>query len=276
MDYWSILVDSWKTIAVITLASMFVASIFALSLPAIYRAEATLSPVTEQDSGELAVLTGQLNSLAELAGVNLGGDTSIEESIATLKSRSLTASFIREENLMPILFADAWDKEKNQWKDPENPPSDWDAYALFARKIRFLREDSKTGLVTLYIEWTDPEQAADWANKLVKRLNRERRYEAIKEATKSIVYLESQLRKTSVVEIQQAIYRLIEAETKNKMVANTREEYAFKIIDPAVVPKQRLKPRRTLIVITGMFGGVMLGIVFVFILNIRRFISSET
>ena len=53
------------------------------------------------------------------------------------------------------------------------------------------------------------------------------------------------------------IYRLIEAETKKKMVASTREEYAFKPIDPAVAPERRFRPRRAVFVLTGFLLGLM-------------------
>jgi uncharacterized protein involved in exopolysaccharide biosynthesis len=75
--------------------------------------------------------------------------------------------------------------------------------------------------------------------------------------------LEKQLSLTSSVEVQQAIYRLIEAQTKKKMVASTREEYAFQTIDPAVPPQERTSPKRTLIVITGLVLGLALSILIV-------------
>ena len=43
------------------------------------------------------------------------------------------------------------------------------------------------------------------------------------------------------------------------MLANVREEYAFKIIDPAVVPDMRSKPQRRKIVILGLLLGVVFG-----------------
>ncbi len=132
--------------------------------------------------------------------------------------------------------------------------------------------DKKTNLVTVAIEWEDPELAAKWANKLVKRINQERRQEAIQEAEKSIKYLEDQLQKTGVVEIQQSIYKLIEAQTKTKMIASTREEYAFRIIDSAVVPEEKIKPKRTLIVILGIILGGMAG---VFTAFFHRFLQNQ-
>jgi uncharacterized protein involved in exopolysaccharide biosynthesis len=61
------------------------------------------------------------------------------------------------------------------------------------------------------------------------------------------------------VEVQQAIYRLMEAQTKKQMVASTREEYAFQTIDPAVPPQEKASPKRALIVITALMLGLALG-----------------
>ncbi|MDH3378581.1 MAG: LPS O-antigen length regulator, partial [Gammaproteobacteria bacterium] len=86
----------------------------------------------------------------------------------------------------------------------------------------------------------------------------------IEEAEKSIGYLEKQLVSTSAVEIQQAIYRLIEGQTKKKMVASTREEYAFTTIDPAVPPEKMAWPKRLLFILVGMALGLAFALIVAF------------
>lgn len=114
--------------------------------------------------------------------------------------------------------------------------------------------------MTLAVEWRDPEQAASWVNELVVRLNNHEKQLAIKETEQSLAYLKEQLPKTSVMEVQQAIYRLIEAQTKKIMLANVRDQFVFKVIDPAVVPEKRVKPNRKLIVFLGAMSGLVSGI----------------
>ena len=104
-----------------------------------------------------------------------------------------------------------------------------------------------------------------WANELVSRINHHEKQLAIKEAEKSIAYLKEQLAKTSVVEMQQAIYQLMEAQTKKIMLANVRDQYAFKVIDPAVVPEKKIKPNRKLIVVLGFMLGLVASIFVVFV-----------
>jgi uncharacterized protein involved in exopolysaccharide biosynthesis len=55
------------------------------------------------------------------------------------------------------------------------------------------------------------------------------------------------------------MYNLIEAETKELMLANGKAEYAFTIVDPAVPPEIRISPKRTLMVLVGTSIGLLLG-----------------
>jgi uncharacterized protein involved in exopolysaccharide biosynthesis len=258
LDYWKILLIYKKLFGITTAIVVALSLVIAIVITPIYRAETLLAPVSEQKTSGLAAIAGQYGGLAQLAGINVGGDSKTEQSIATLKSRELATQFIKNEQLMPILFSSKWDINKNVWIDSEERPTYWQAYQLFDSKIRFVNSDKKSGLVTLAVEWKDPRLAATWANKLVELVNEKRRKEAIEEAEKSIAYLEKQLTTTGVVEIQKAIYRLIETQAKKKMIASTQEEYAFRVIDKAVVPEEYRKPKRLFIIFTGFIISAML------------------
>ena len=162
----------------------------------------------------------------------------------------------------------SWDEDSKTWlvKDEKAKPTNLQAYKMFTSGILSVAEDKKNGMLTLAIEWSDPELATSWANQLVERINKHQKSEAIKEAQKSIEYLKNELQTTSVVEMRQSIYRLIEAQTKNIMLANVRDEYVFKIIDPAVVPEQKIKPKKKLMAILGTIVGFMLGVFLAFFL----------
>lgn len=54
----------------------------------------------------------------------------------------------------------------------------------------------------------------------------------MEETEKSLEYLQDELRKTSMVEVQQSIYRVMETQVKSLMFAKVREQYAFKVVDP--------------------------------------------
>jgi uncharacterized protein involved in exopolysaccharide biosynthesis len=118
-------------------------------------------------------------------------------------------------------------------------------------------------LVTLVVEWRSPQLVAQWANGLIEMANERLRDEAISNANQSIEYLEKELAKTSVVELRQAIYQLIEQQVNNSMVANVQHDYAFHFIDKAVVPESRVSPKRTIMTIVGAVLGLFIGVVVV-------------
>ena len=93
------------------------------------------------------------------------------------------------------------------------------------------------------------------------------RSEAIMEAEKSINFLKDQLNQTSLINTQAVIFTLMEEHTKQITLANIRDEYSFKVIDPAVAPDEKSKPNRRMIVVFGLVIGVIVGIVLAFVLN---------
>jgi uncharacterized protein involved in exopolysaccharide biosynthesis len=276
IDVWQLLRDYRLIIAATVLAGAIVSIVLALMLTPIYRAEVLMAPVVDlENTSGFSALAGQFGGLASLAGIDLSDNRSIkEEAVATLRSRAFTTDFIRSQNLLQILFSDDWDADNERWTvdDPEEEPTLADAFEYFDESVRSVAEDNRTSLITLAVEWRDPEQAARWANLLVDRVNNSIRARAIAEAEKSIEYLNKELAKTAIVELQEAIYRLIEVQINKIMLANVRDEYAFKVIDPAVAPDpdKEVRPNKRLIVILGTFLGGLLGLVLAVIVESWR------
>jgi len=242
-----------------------IAALVAFLTAPVYRTQVVLIPAdNSEEQNQLSSLMGQFGGLAGLAGVQIGGaGDSKNETIATLNSRELTTEFIRDENLLPVLFSDDWDESSGQWDvdDESDIPTEWDAFELFDEEIRTVVEDLRSGLIILNIEWTDRMLAAEWANRLVERVNVTVRQKTIREAERSVEYLNRELEKTSIVELRGAIYRMIESQINKIMFANVREEYALRVIDPAVVPDadEYVKPRRLLLIALGIVLGGLLG-----------------
>jgi uncharacterized protein involved in exopolysaccharide biosynthesis len=271
-EVWRRLRAGWKLIALTTMIAGAIAVIVALWMTPIYEATVLLGVTTQDDQGVkgqgLSKLASQFGAAADI--LDFGGFSNQKaEAVATLQSRVLTETYIREQNLLPILFAAKWDATRGEWKtkDPEKRPTLWDGNKLFDKKIRTVTEDKRSGLVSLTISWKNKEQAAQWATDLVARTNAYLREKALATSSRHIEYLNEELKHTSVLELQGAIFRLLEVEIKKTMIARGNDEYAFKTIDPAVVPREKSRPQRLLISAFGTLAGVFVGAMLALIRN---------
>jgi uncharacterized protein involved in exopolysaccharide biosynthesis len=272
-DVWQILTRYKWVILAVTSVCALAATLAALLMTPRYKAEVFLIPVSEaEDQGRYTSQLGEFAGIATLAGINLERGDRKNEAIATLKSRMLTEQFIKDEKLRPLLFHKLWDAKAQRWDvdDPDDVPTLWDAYELFDEKLRRVYEDKTTGLVVLAIEWEDPELAARWANELVRRVNAMLRNRAAEQSENAVGYLQEQLKLTSVVELQQVLHRLIEAEMKEIILANINKEYAFRVIDPATVPEEPFRPRMVPMVVVGGGVGIIVGVMLALLLNLGR------
>jgi uncharacterized protein involved in exopolysaccharide biosynthesis len=247
----------WRIILVALLFGALGATYALLATP-IYRAQVVLLPVQTKGASGLPGQLGALSGLAGLAGINIGGVDKAEP-LAVLSSHDFSRGFIEANGLVPVLLAEKWDPVKKNWKKPgPNQPDIRDAVEYFDKDVRRVGEDKKTGVVVVSLDWTSPTQAAEWANSLASLINSQMRARAIADAERSISYLRAELDATNQVSLQQSISKLIESQMQTMMVARGNEEYAFRVIDSARVPKKRLSPKRTLITVgAAMIGGFL-------------------
>ena len=262
-EIWRILWRGKRTVIAATTIFALGSIAYALLAKEIYRAEVLLAPAAEQST---PMIGGQLGGLAALAGLSVGEGNDVV-SLAVLQSREFARDFIEQLDLMPIFFEEEWDAEKNRWRedDPTEAPDVRDGVKFFHEEIFEVSEERRTGLVTLAIEWTDPDIAAEWASILVHRLNDRLRERALQEAQTNVAYLQSEMAKATLVTLQESIGRLLEAELPKLMLAKGNEEFAFKIVDPAVPPRERVRPKRALTAIIGTILGGLLGIFIVLV-----------
>ncbi|WP_138380612.1 Wzz/FepE/Etk N-terminal domain-containing protein [Luteithermobacter gelatinilyticus] len=282
---WQIIWKGKLLILTITLIITIAAVAIALYLKDMYKADVLLAPITQQQN-QLSTLSNQFKGLASLAGANLSSVEGDKVTLATeiIKSRKFITEYIKAHDILIPLFAvDGWDREKDKliydddiydsekqkWtrkvRAPKKPiPSDWEAYLEF-QEILSVSRDEDTGFVRISIEFYSPNVAKQWVDWLVEDINRVMREKDIKEATQSIAYLENQLEKTQVAEIKNIFFKLIENEMRKVLLAETKTEYIFEVIDPAVAPLEKSRPKRVLIVIMGFLLGSFLGIFWVLV-----------
>ena len=264
------LLQAWKTIVSITIFCTGLSVAYALYATEIFKAETLLAPAQEEKSGASSALS-QFGGLAAMAGVSIPGDSNVEQVVATLNSRKFLRTYINHNKLIPVLFEHIWDADSQAWMVPssEDEPTVQEALQSFKACLS-VDEDKKSGLITLSISWKDPEVAAQWANDLVKQLNEQLREQAIADSQKRVGYLEQELAKTTLQDMRAVLYKLLESEKQKAMLANVNEDFALEVIDPAVAPETREKPKRKLIVALGGVCGGFLGIFAVFFSQFLR------
>ena len=95
LDLWRAVWSGKWLIVVCSVALALLAVAVSFLITPQYRSQVVLSPVGSSAGGGLAALAGQFGGLASLAGINIGAEDNVAESIAILKSRALTERFIR-------------------------------------------------------------------------------------------------------------------------------------------------------------------------------------
>lgn len=255
----------WLLIVICAAVFGALATVYAVSSPIVYRTQVVLIP--KSDSTESNSVLDNLGGLAGLVGAE--GQTSRKaEALAILRSRQFTEMFIEKFSLRDVLFADT------VIEDPDDATV-YDAYLLFDQDIRKISENLAEGTVTVAIEWTDRNQAAEWANQLVAELNQGMRARAINEYDRTLEYLQKELGQTTEIGVRQGLYNLIEENTRAIALANVQVEYAFSVVDSAAPPDPDayFKPQRPAIVLSGLLVGLIAGLL---VAMLRYVIAAAT
>ncbi len=267
-------------LAIVVALCLILALVYTKLATRYYRAQTVVVPVGDGASPDgLNSIISQFGSIPGLPSGLSGNDSSIglkNEALAVLDSRSFLTNFIQSRNLLPVLFSDQWNEQANDWNEDsaDSPPTISRGQRYFSRELLKISEDRDTGAIVIAIIWHNRNQSADWANQLVAELNQRLRDRSLESSRKKIDYLNRELKNTSVTGIQQGIYRLLEAELSQIAIANTRTEFAFRVIDPAVAPDidETIRPRRLLALAGAIFAGLTIGFLIVVIrLAIRQY-----
>ena len=273
-------------IVAITAAFAIGSVLYALSISNQYKATALLAPA-QADGGGLSSALGQLGGLASLAGVSIGGGESNESQIAQeiMKSWSFVESFIEDNNLEAEVYAaegwskssgelkindDVYDVDAQAWllEDEETGeprlPTSWELFQRF-NAMTSVSQDKSSGLVSVSIEYYSPFIAKEWLDLYIAAINEHMQARQVIKVSRNISYLEAQISKTSISEMREVFFTIIEEQTKNKMVAEASPDYVFVAVSPSMVPEQKSQPKRALICVLGTLLGGMLGVLIVLV-----------
>ncbi len=287
LDYWRVIQKHKKLIGRIVLVMVILTAIISLFMTNIYQGKALITSISPKGGGggNLSALAQQFGSVAGFAGLSLpssvSGTVSLPELVNLLNSNIVREKMIQKYNLLPILFYDDWDSDKKDWKrggislnplvligkvikmitpkDPKAPKKKADDVPDIQDGLRKLedivkvKQNIKENTITVSIDYPDPEMAAKMTNYLLDALNDHITGEAKRVAKINKDYLEDQITKNSDPIIKQKIYNLVADQIETIMMAEVKENFAFKVLDPPMVPDKKIKPKRTQMVILSLF-----------------------
>jgi uncharacterized protein involved in exopolysaccharide biosynthesis len=267
------LLQAWKTIVGITILCTGLALAYALNAPEVFKAETLLAPAQEDETAASSLLN-KFGGLVAIAGVKDKSSSFMSRVLGTLQSKQFLESFILEHNLLEQIFSDQWNPVTKKWipRKDGTTINISDGIGLLSGCIS-CEEDKSNSLYTVSVLLNEPHLAALICNKIVLSLNSKFRERAIERALLKEEYLKEELSKTSLSDMKNVLYTMLQAEKQKAMLANITKNAAFEVIDPAV-SGSIIKPKRKLIVALGGVCGGFLGIFAVFFAQFLQKLKS--
>jgi len=181
LDYLIVLAKRKTFIAKVTLGFAIITAIISLVMSPIYKAETKILPPVNGGSGiatQLMNQLGQLSAIAGISGVPVNGKTPSELYIGLLKSRTVLDRMIDRFDLMKLYRASYRQNVRDK----------------LLNNVLSVRDDRKSGIITINVEEKDPKRAADMANAFVDELQKLNSGLAITQASQRRLYFEEQLK----------------------------------------------------------------------------------
>ncbi|MCX5909751.1 MAG: hypothetical protein NTY64_21895, partial [Deltaproteobacteria bacterium] len=129
-------------------------------------------------------------------------------------------------------------------------------------RIVNVEHNARENTITISVEFPDPAAAARMAGYFLTMLNDHMTSEAKRVAKTNMKYLEGEVGKTADPFIKQKLYVMIAQQIETSMMAEAKENFAFKVIDPPKEPDKKFKPKRALMVakafVVSLFAGVFI------------------
>jgi len=248
IDFIKVILKNLKFIGIIVGIVVVATAIISLIMTPTFESKAVIIP-----SGGISKDTGAASFLATQFGIAQPASPISSEIVNLLRSNILKEKIIRRHNLLNILLGNEYKKD-----DDENRLI-WKGIRALNNmtKIEFKQKDN---IVEITIGYKDPKIARDLVNYTLTELTDYMSSEAKRVAETNKKYLESQIEKTSDPFIKTKLYALIAQQLETAMMAEVKENFAFKVLDAPRVPDKRSKPKRTLMVLIAFVVSIFIGI----------------
>jgi capsular polysaccharide biosynthesis protein len=286
-DIAKILWSSKNILFIILIASIFFSFFLSSKISDTYKSVAILAPSESSDS--LTKMSSQYSAIASMAGIPFGGssDTSkVDQASEIVKSFNFFEEIINKyEIFFQVVAISGWKKDNNEleidndvfnsntktWASKSDfsyngRPSNQYAHRKFLKNFNLvIRKD--TGIIEMsYIHYS-PYIAQFILSKIIHEVNEKTRTDDIKQAELSIGFLENEISKTQLDEVKTELFKLIQKQIQTIMIANSNNEYTFKILSKPSSPEIKIGPDRFLIFLMTAIFNLLIGSAIILYMN---------
>lgn len=207
-----------------------------------YRAQALITPVSPDATLASSVGEGTSTGVGGMSGLaemfSLGGQsdnvTISERYIAIMTSYAFTIDLINRYHLDRKIVT------TNTGHVPHLSP--WKMHEAITGRFE-TDYDYRSGNLTLYFMDPDPAEAKAILEDYLASLRDKVRSEEVQAASSAVASLQDEIRDTSDALLQNQLYELVARQIQREKIAQVQADFAFKVIEPPVVPDNYYAPR---------------------------------
>ena len=240
-----------------------------------YEVSLDLTPV-----GDASALPKGALMLSSLAGLNLGqfkGGQHFAVYVAALDSAAAAQKLIKDHEILHLMFPQRWDAKRNVWRHPpvsevsiffrailampENnhaQPNVGDVINFLQRRVMTVTHP-KSGIVTVSIVSSKPQDAAQILLAIVRTVDKLMRDRALTSANSHIKFLQKELRTTTTSDLRETLIDALSGQEKTKMMASSNSPYIAETLGAPQASGQPVSPRPLLTVVIAVLLGALLG-----------------
>lgn len=252
LDLVKVILKHKKLIIKVVVAAVLLTAIVSLVMTKTYESRAVITPVQLQEDRGMSAVAAQF-------GIATPQSSNVSELVSLLKSNVLMQRIMEKHDLYRVFFRESELKEMGEIEKT------WEGIRMLQEDVLKVTENKRENTITVAAHYKDQMIAQKVAAAAITELTEHVTGEAKRVAETNRAYLESQIDRTSDPYIKTNIYGLIARQIQTAMLAEAKENYAFKVLDPPIVPDKKIKPKRVQMVIIAFVVALLIGVFLAFL-----------
>ncbi|MEW6602070.1 MAG: Wzz/FepE/Etk N-terminal domain-containing protein [Nitrospirota bacterium] len=254
LEYIDIMVSHRILIIITVVVAVAAAAVISILTPKTYEARAVIMPVAQMQD------QNGMNAVALQLGITARQTSNASELFSLLHSNILMERVVTKNSLVPVLLGKAAaGKNENEQL--------WDSIRYLKNTIYKATDNRRDGTIELSVQFRDPQMSTMILTSILTELTDYMSSEAKRVADTNKQYLESLIDKNSDPLIKQKIYALIARQIEISMMAEVKENFAFKVLDPPRIPDKSVRPRILINIMLSFITSLLVGICLAFIVE---------